>query len=74
MIINKKKSLKINRTAEIEQMAREQGVMRFNFDEAIKDRRDEWTEKDEKDFEEFMKQRRKIRQAELEAQKKQWQS
>ena len=73
-ITQKKNNRKINRAAEIEQLAHEQGVEPFNFDEAMNDRQDEWTEKDEKDFEGFMKWRQEIRQAQREAQKKQWQS
>lgn len=58
--------------AEIERLAREQGVERFNFKEAINDLSEEWTDEDERAFEEFMTQRQKEREAEREAQKKEW--
>jgi hypothetical protein len=60
--------------AEIERMICEQGVEPFNFAEAVKDMSGEWSEEDERVYEEFMAERHKERQAAREAEKRQWQS
>lgn len=60
--------------AEIEQMMREQGIEPFDPEAAAKDMTEEWTDEDEKAFEEFMEWRRETRRADCEAQEKAWQS
>lgn len=58
--------------AEIERIVQEQGVKPYNFDEAVKDLTDEWTDKDETAFEKFMEWRQQEREADKRAQKKEW--
>jgi hypothetical protein len=60
--------------AELERIAREQGVGPYNFNEAIHDLTDEWTNEDEESFEEFLEWRQKERDADRKAQEKGWQS
>lgn len=60
--------------AEIERIAREQGVKPYDPEENLNDTATDWTDEDEKDFEEFMQWRRAIRQADREAQNRLWQS
>lgn len=60
--------------AEIERIAREQGVAPFDFDEAINDLSEPWTEEDELAYKEFMEQRRIEREADRERQEREWQS
>jgi|GEM_PF-5515751 len=60
--------------AEIERIAREQGVKPFDFDEAINDLSEPWTEEDELAYKEFMEQRHIEREADRERQEREWQS
>lgn len=60
--------------AEIEQIAREQGVKPYDPEEDKNDTVTDWTEEDEKEYKEFMRWRQVIRQADREAQNKLWQS
>lgn len=53
--------------AEIQRMMHEQGIEPFNFDEAVKDMSEAWTDEDERSFEEFIELRRRERKAEREA-------
>ena len=57
--------------AEIERLAREQGVELFDFDEAFGSGADAVTDEE---LEEFLEWRRQVRQADREAQEKLWQS
>jgi hypothetical protein len=59
---------------EIEQMMREQGVEPFDFNAATKDMSDDWTDEDERQYEEWMAERRESRRMERECQEKEWQS
>ena len=70
--ISQKKQVELD--SKLERIAREQGVSIFNFNEAINDLTDKWTDEDERNFEHFMTGRWHERQAEREAQKKEWQS
>lgn len=60
--------------AEIERIAREQGVEPFDFDEAINDLSEPWTEEDELAYKEFMEQRHIEREADRARQEREWQS
>ncbi|HEX9929139.1 MAG TPA: hypothetical protein VGB02_11440 [Pyrinomonadaceae bacterium] len=60
--------------AEIERLAREQGVEPFDFDAAINDLSEPWTEEDELAYKEFMEQRRIEREADRARQEREWQS
>lgn len=56
--------------AKLERLKREQGVEPFDFDAAVKDGFDDWSEEDERIYEEWMGERKETRRAEREVREK----
>ena len=71
LALNLKKRSRAELDAEIERMALEQGVKPFDFDESFGMGKDFVTDED---LEDFLEYRRQVRQADREAQEKQWRS